>query len=176
MRWEIYEKKFRIEAEKKKASVEKIEGWLDYARKISVQNLPIIYDQTHLSLIIGIDDGYLHSMSNAPEYFYRTFYIKKRNGKLRRIDEPLPDLKKVQSWILSEILYKIPCSKYAKAYIPNTSIKDNVRFHKKQKTVVTIDVSNFFPSIKSGYVLATFLGMGYSMQVSVLLTSIASQK
>ena len=66
-------------------------------------------------------------MSNAPEYFYRTFYIRKRNGKQRRIDEPLPDLKKVQSWILTEILYKVPCSKFAKAYVPHTSIKMCIR-------------------------------------------------
>lgn len=170
MRWDIYERKFRTAAEKKNAPSEKIERWLSYAKQLSTQNLPIIFDQTHLSLLLGINNEYLHGMSNAPEFFYRSFYIKKRSGKLRRIDEPLPDLKKVQAWILSEILYKIPCSKFAKAYIPSTSIKDNVRFHKKQKLVITADIQNFFPNIKSGYILAVFLGIGYSLPVSVLLT------
>ena len=100
MRWDIYERKFRKLAEEKSTSQEKIEKWLSYAKILSSKNLPIIFDQTHLALLLGIDNEYLHRMSNAPEFFYRTFYIQKRNGKKRRIDEPLPDLKKVQSWIL----------------------------------------------------------------------------
>lgn len=170
MRWEVYEKKFIKQAEARGVSQQKIEEWISYASNLYSKNLPIIYDQTHLSLLLGIDNGYLHAMANAPENFYRTFYIKKRNGKLRRIDEPLPDLKKVQSWILQNILYNVPCSKFAKAYIPHTSIKDNARFHRKQQVVMAVDVKNFFPSIKSGYILAVFLSLGYSMPTSVILT------
>lgn len=170
MRWDLYESKFKFLAEQKGLSKRKIDDWLAYAENLHKQNLPIIFDQTHLALLIGIDNEYLHRISNAPKFFYRTFYIKKRNGKLRKIDEPLPDLKKVQSWILKEILYKIPCSKFAKAYIPKTSIKDNTRFHKNQKLVLTVDVKDFFPSIKSGYILNLFLSCGYNLPTSVILT------
>lgn len=170
MRWDIYERKFRKLAEESGISQVKIEEWLAYAKALSSKNLPIIYDQTHLALLLGIDNEYLHRMSNAPEFFYRTFYIQKRSGKKRRIDEPLPDLKKVQTWILNEILYKVPCSKFAKAYIPNISIKDNSRFHRNQKIVVAIDLKNFFPSIKSGYILGVFLSIGYNLPTAVILT------
>lgn len=170
MRWDVYERKFRKLAEEKGASLEKTEKWLAYAKTLSSKNLPIIFDQTHLALLLGIDNEYLHRMSNAPEFFYRTFYIQKRNGKKRRIDEPLPDLKKVQSWILNEILYKVPCSKFAKAYVPNISIKDNSRFHRNQKIVVAVDLKNFFPSIKSGYILSVFLSIGYNLPTAVILT------
>ena len=84
MRWDIYERKFRKLAEEKSTSQEKIEKWLSYAKILSSKNLPIIFDQTHLALLLGIDNEYLHRMSNAPEFFYRTFYIQKRNGKKRR--------------------------------------------------------------------------------------------
>lgn len=170
MRWEVYEKKFRKQAETQKVSQAKIDEWISYAKNLYSKNLPIIFDQTHLALLLGIDNGYLHAMANAPENFYRTFHIKKRSGKLRRIDEPLPDLKKVQSWILKEVLYKVPCSKFAKAYIPNTSIKDNARFHRKQRIVMAVDIKNFFPSIKSGYILSFFLSLGYNMPTAVILT------
>lgn len=170
MRWDSYERKFRDLAGKSGAAQEKIESWLLYAKELTSNNLPIIFDQTHLALLLGIDNEYLHRMSNAPEYFYRTFYIRKRNGKQRRIDEPLPDLKKVQSWILTEILYKVPCSKFAKAYVPHTSIKDNSRFHRNQKIVAGVDLKNFFPSIKSGSVLSVFLSMGYNLPTAVFLT------
>lgn len=170
MRWDIYERKFRKLAEEKGVPQGKTENWLAYAKTLSSRNLPIVFDQTHLALLLGIDNEYLHRMSNAPEFFYRTFYIPKRNGKKRRIDEPLPDLKKVQSWILNEILYKIPCSKFAKAYVPNISIKDNSRFHRNQKIVVAVDLKNFFPSIKSGYILSVFLSIGYNLPTAVILT------
>lgn len=170
MRWDVYERKFRKLAEEQGMSKPKIEKHLLYAKNLSSQKLPIIFDQTHLALLIGIDNEYLHRMSNAPEFFYRTFFIEKRNGKKRRIDEPLPDLKKVQSWILREILYKVPCSKFAKAYIPDISIKDNSRFHRNQKIVMAVDLKDFFPSIKSGYVLSTFLSIGYNLPTAVILT------
>lgn len=170
MQWEIYANKFRKAAEAQNKSDAQISSWLSYARKLFDTNLPIIYDQTHFSQLLGINNEYLHRMSNAPQHFYRTFYIKKTNGKKRKIDEPLPDLKKVQTWIREEILYKIPCSKYAKAYIPKTSIRDNVRFHKNQEIVLTLDVKDFFPSIKSGRILNVFLSVGYNLPVAVLLT------
>lgn len=170
MQWLVYERKFLAEAKKEGVPVEEVKEWLKYGKYLFDRQLPIIYDQSHFSALLGINNEYLHRISNAPEFFYRAFFIEKRNGKKRRIDEPLPDLKKVQSWILSEILYKIPCSKFAKAYIPQKSIKDNVRFHKKQKMVLTVDLKNFFPSIKSGYVLNVFLSEGYNLSVSVLLT------
>lgn len=81
MRWDSYERKFRDLAGKSGAAQEKIESWLLYAKELTSNNLPIIFDQTHLALLLGIDNEYLHRMSNAPEYFYRTFYIRKRNGK-----------------------------------------------------------------------------------------------
>lgn len=170
MQWEAYEKKFCTEAEKRALDYEKQSSLLAYAKKLYDNGLPIIFDQTHCALLIGIDNEYIHQMSNAPEFFYRSFFIKKRNGKQRRIDEPLPDLKKVQSWILTEILYKVSCSKFAKAYIRKKSIKDNVRFHRKQKMVVTVDLKDFFPSIKSGHILNVFLSMGYNIPVATLLT------
>lgn len=170
MRWDVFEHKFKKLAEQQGASEQKISEWLEYANDLHSRNLPVIFDQTHFSLLLGIDNEYLHRMSNAPEYFYRTFYIKKKNGKKRRINEPLPDLKRVQSWILNEVLYKVPCSKFAKAYIPHISIKDNARFHRKQKTVMVVDLKNFFPSIKSGYILGVFLSLGYNLPTAVMLT------
>ncbi len=170
MRWDIFERKFRKKATQQGMKQESINKWIAYAHALRVQKLPIIFDQTHFALLLGVNNEYLHAMSNAPEHFYRSFYISKRNGGKRRIDEPLPDLKKIQSWILQEILYRIPASKFAKAYIPGVCIKDNARFHRNQKIVLTVDVKNFFPSIKSGYVLGAFLSAGYNVDVAVLLT------
>jgi len=46
------------------------------------------------------------------------------------------------------ILYKVPVSPFAKAYKPKTSLLENLKFHKNQPKVFTLDLENFFPSIK----------------------------
>ena len=63
---------------------------------------------------------------------------------MRLISEPLPNLKKIQKWILENILYRAEVSPYAKAYIPGKSIKDNVRFHRRQKKVLSLDIKQFY--------------------------------
>jgi RNA-directed DNA polymerase len=76
------------------------------------------------------------------KYFYR-FEVVKRNGKKRPISEPLPSLKEIQYWILKNILYTIPVSPFAKAYKPNVSLIENLKFHRNQPKVFTLDLENF---------------------------------
>lgn len=56
----------------------------------------------------------------------------------------MPSLKEIQEWILKEILEKINVSPYSKAYVKGRSIRDNARFHKRQKKVLTMDLQDFF--------------------------------
>jgi RNA-directed DNA polymerase len=77
------------------------------------------------------------------KYFYRDFEVVKRNGKKRPISEPLPSLKEIQYWILKNILYTIPVSPFAKAYKPNVSLIENLKFHRNQPKVFTLDLENF---------------------------------
>ena len=59
-------------------------------------------------------------------------------------------------WILEHILYKIKVSGYAKAYVPGKKLKDNVRFHKNRPMVLTLDLTDFFGSIKKDAVSLLF--------------------
>ena len=102
------------------------------------------------------------------------FKILKKNGKERTINEPLPSLKEIQEWILKEILEKIKVSPYSKAYVKGRSIRDNARFHKRQKKVLTMDLQDFFPSITFGRVLSVFRKAGYRENVAVMLANLCS--
>lgn len=145
---------------------------LEYAKKLFDKGVPIIYNQEHLCRLVGYDMIYVYAASNDPQHFYRTFYIKKKNGKLREINEPLPSLKEIQTWILIEILNHIDISPYAKAYVKGKSIKDNARFHKKQKKVLSMDIYDFFPSIGFNRVLHVFRSLGYREEVAVMLANL----
>lgn len=172
MKWNEYEKKYYDIAKLKGKTDEYCIKQLKYAKSLFDKRLPVIYNQTHLCCLLGYDEEYVYAACNQPSSFYRTFYIQKKNGKLRKINEPLPSLKEIQCWILNEILYHIPVSPYAKAYLKGKSVKDNARFHRKQKKVLTMDIEDFFPSISFGRVLHLFRSIGYRDDVAVMLANL----
>lgn len=175
MTWEEYKNRFYHYAIYNQKSEEYISKCLNYAEKLFAKNLPVIYDQNHLSLLVGYKKEYLFKVTNSPAMFYREFKIPKKNKlEYRCISEPLPNLKDIQRWILEHILYKLEPSEYSKAFRKGVSIKDNAKFHRKQKKVLTIDIKNYFGTISSKSVLKFFLSLGYSTSVSVMLTKLCA--
>ncbi|PFI53287.1 reverse transcriptase [Bacillus cereus] len=174
MEWELYKESYEKEAQNHNLSDETIKSNLKYAYNLYKQNVPIIYDQLHFSLLVGISYEYILKVTNAPKQSYRRFSIAKKNGDKRIIHEPLPTLKIIQEWILHEILNNIDVSPYAKAYRKKVSLKDNVKFHRNQKKVLRLDIKDFFGSIKQNQVLSIFLKIGYTIDVSTLLAKICT--
>lgn len=170
-----YKDAFIKEAHKTGYSLANIQRCLDYAQVLFLNEVPVIYNTTHLSGLVGYKKEYLKKASLFPDYFYRDFKVAKKNGGKRLISEPLPSLKEIQIWILRNILYKVPSSAFAKAYRPAITLLENLRFHKKQPKVFTLDLENFFPSISFEAVENEFLKLGYSKIVSKLLTRLCTR-
>ena len=170
-----YKDDFSKEALKKGLSKKNIQHCLDYAQVLSSNNVPIIYNPAHLAALVGYKREFLKKAALHTYYFYRDFDITKKNGKKRAISEPLPSLKEIQVWILKDILEKVPVNPFAKAYKPKTSLTENLKFHKNQPKVFTLDLENFFPSIKIELVEKVFLELGYSKMVSNLLTKLCTR-
>ena len=142
-----------------------------------ISHLPDITqaDLKYVAALFDCSISYLYKITNETSNFYKTYYVEKRNGGKRRIDSPDAFLKGVQRWMLEDILYHIPCSKYAKAYVPQTSVKDNAKFHRGQKIVLTIDVKDFFPSITENHVFNVFhQSCGYESSVAVFFTKLCT--
>lgn len=175
MNYTSYEKAFIVEAKKQNKSDEYIQKCLTYAKNLTDKHLPVIYDEQHFCLLVGMRLDFLLSISNGQRYFYRYFTIPKSNGKLRRIAEPLPMLKEVQYYILHNILLKVPCSIYAKAYKAGASLKGNAKFHRKQPVLVKLDIKDYFPSLHEARVYQLFHNsFGYSRSLSMLLTKLCT--
>jgi RNA-directed DNA polymerase len=170
-----YKIDFTAEAHKMGLSKRSIQHCLDYAEVLISHNVPIIYNPSHLSSLVGYKKEYLKKAALHTSYFYRNFEITKKNGKKRPIAEPLPSLKEIQIWILENILEKVEVSPFAKAYKPKTSLIENLKFHKNQPKVFTLDLENFFPSIKIEWVEKVFLELGYSKMVSNLLAKLCTK-
>lgn len=174
-----YKIEFSVVAEELGYQEEEIEKMLQYAEHLNGQDLPIIFDQNHLSRLVGYDYGYLLGVANSQSYFYKHYEIPKKSGGVRCIEEPLPSLKDIQSWILVNILEpaaKNYVSPVAKAFIPGLNLRDNARFHKDMDVVVALDLHDFFGSIKFGEVYGLFKKLGYSESVIMMLTRLCMFK
>ena len=172
-----YSEAFRKSVQQTEVPEQRVNELLAYAENLNNQGLPIIYDQLHLSLLVGYDYSYLVAVSNDASCFYRHYEIPKRRGGTRPIDEPLPSLKEIQRWILDNIL--VPASSFmvspvAKAFMPSKSLRENARFHRGRKKVVALDIHDFFPSIGFGAVYGVFEVMGYEKAVAVMLARLCT--
>ncbi|WP_087750428.1 retron St85 family RNA-directed DNA polymerase [Paraburkholderia caledonica] len=80
---------------------------------------------------------------------FRKIKIPKRSGGERVLLQPAAELKLILSWADSYVLRKAPVSNVATAFEPGTSIVRNAQIHSKSDYSVRVDLSNFFPSIRS---------------------------
>src|SRR5690625_28519 len=175
MNWNQYKNDFFHYAKYNGKSQEYVDVCLTYAKRLFEQNIPIIYDQYHLSLLVGYKLEYLIKVSNSSKHFYRSFQVPKHgNNEFRLISEPLPNLKDIQKWILNSILNQLEPSPYSKAFRKGYSIKDNAKFHKGQKKVLTMDIKNYFGSIKYSNVYSFFRELSYTKSVAVMLSNICT--
>lgn len=172
MDFDEYIEKLQILAFSKKYSIEETKRCINYASHLHEKNLPIIFDTNHFSLLVGYKKGYIKKAAKYTGYFYRHFDIPKKDNSSRSISEPLPSLKEIQHWILTNILYKIKVHPHCKAYVPGRSIKENIRFHTKKEIVLTLDIHHFFDSISIATVKDCFRGMGYTTLLSDIFSKL----
>lgn len=115
----------------------------------------------------------LYIISNNIEKYYRKFEIKKRNGKKRNILSPYKELKCIQHNILN-VLYEKKPSIYAKAYIKNIHLIDNVKIHKSHNYILKLDISNFFENISYVDIYNIFREYGFSDRICGLLAHLTT--
>ncbi|MCQ2073394.1 MAG: reverse transcriptase family protein [Bacteroidaceae bacterium] len=154
---------------------EEAERLLSYAEKLISQGVPVIYNQDHLSRLLGYEYSYLLAVCNSQELCYKKYEIPKKNGGSRILEEPLPSLKEIQYWILKNILEPISSVKVspaAKAFMPNKCLRDNARFHKSKNCIVALDLHDFFGSVHYGSVFTVFQSIGYTKQVCTMLANL----
>lgn len=175
-KFEAYKIKFSAKAAENGYSAENIQRCLEYAEPFFEKDLPVIYNTSHLSYLVGYNKNYLKKAAKYPKSYYRQFPVLKKDGTSRIVSEPLPSLKEIQTWILNEILSKNKVSRYAKAYIHKRGIKDHVKFHIGSPVVLTMDIKKFFDSIKFELVEELFLKMKYSSNISNLLAKLCCLK
>lgn len=156
---------------------DQVQRMVKYADHLLKSELPVIFDQRHLSYLLGYEYPFIYSMCQAKNEFYKEYKIPKKRGGTRIIDEPFPSLKECQRWILDNILWpygKSTLSGTVKAFVPKKGLRENARFHRAQEVVLSLDLSDFFGSVLEKDVYLVFHTMGYNASVSKCLTELCT--
>jgi retron-type reverse transcriptase len=137
-------------------------------------NLPAYEDALALAKSMQIDLKALQYLAYNRKVskinHYHTFEVSKKSGGKRKIAAPKPKLKEIQTWILENILHKIPYTDEVHGFIKERSIVTNASPHVNKDIVVNIDLKDFFPTVTHKRVKGLFHKMGYSEQLSTILS------
>lgn len=136
---------------------------VNYAENLLDRNLPVIFDGHHVDKIL--------KMTQIQFPYYNVFIIHGRS-KEREITAPSLKLKLRQRWILDEILKKMPLSECCHGFVTGKSIVTNAEKHIGKKQILTVDIEDFFPSIKIEQIIQIFKAIGYSKSAAARLADI----
>ncbi|QEL13295.1 reverse transcriptase family protein [Limnoglobus roseus] len=128
-----------------------------------------------LSLTIPQLRGMCYHRDAATKLHYVRFTIPKRDGTQRPIWAPLPKLKAAQRWILHNIVERLPVHGSAQGFLAGRSILSNAAVHTNAKTILKMDVTDFFPTVTWRRVRGVFRRAGYREQISTLLALICTE-
>lgn len=169
-----YVERFIKKALKRGLKKNDINACLNYQSFLKSNGCPPIYDDLHLSKLVGYRIGYIRKACYYQKSYYRHYEIPKKAGGTRPIAEPLPSLKEIQRWVLDNILENVSVSKFAKAYKKNGSVFKHAFLHKNQDVVLTMDITNFFRNINQDMVFNMFSKFGYTDHLSGILCKLCT--
>ena len=107
---------------------------------------------------------------------YRFHWIPRRGRTPRLIEAPLPLLKRVQQRILHGILDAIPAHPAAHGFVKGRSTVSFAQPHVGRRCVLRMDVQDFFPTIRRGWVVRIFMSAGYPESVAEALASLCTTR
>ncbi|MBU3932047.1 MAG: hypothetical protein KKF01_06365, partial [Proteobacteria bacterium] len=113
-----------------------------------------------------------HKKSNVKELILK----QNKNGKIKErvVYNPFPKYKKILRAVNSRLLQKSDLPEGVLGGVIGKCISDMAMVHCGQEAVLSMDLKNFFPSIKSGRVFNFFTNAGCSPDIAGLLTDLVT--
>jgi RNA-directed DNA polymerase len=143
-----------------------------------------IYSIRRLEFLLGRSRAELKDLARNAIRYYEPFLLKPKQRwfakkikppKKRWIDHPVDPLKAIQSRIQERLLSPLILPDHLLGGVRGKTIVQNAQLHLGARWLVTIDIRNFFPSVKPAQVRDVFRRiLGCSPDVSYLLTGLAT--
>jgi len=106
---------------------------------------------------------------------YHRWHVPKRDGGLRLISAPKPELKAAQRWIARNITEHLPVHGAAHGFVPGRSTVSNASVHAGAQVIVKLDLQDFYPTITQPRVKGLFRKAGYGEQVATVLSMLCTE-
>ena len=157
-------------------------------------DMPVIIDEVGLSQAIKIQLHKLTFAMTQPDRQYKVFHIPKKASKLREITledgtkrtvkektfrkicAPTLLMKAIQSRIRHFILDKVPLPRYITGFRKGVSCLETARIHEHGETIISLDIKDFFPSVRAKTVRYYFNSWGYSWPVANMIAGLLTTK
>ncbi|MCS6899502.1 MAG: reverse transcriptase family protein [Myxococcales bacterium] len=147
--------------------------------RLRQHGLPVFSDPADLAQQMGLSLEELRFLAFHRKvskiHHYARFILPKKTGGERIISAPMPRLKKVQRWILDNLLKKIPVHDAAHGFRDGRSIVTNATPHLRAAVVVNLDLQDFFPSVNYQRVRGIFRSLGYSDAIATPLALLCTE-
>jgi hypothetical protein len=112
--------------------------------------------------------------ADAKLWHYHHRWVAKARGGWRLLEEPKARLKRMQRWLLDNVLATIPPSDAAHGFVDGRSVRTFVAPHVGRPVVVRIDLTDFFASVSRARIAATFRRVGYPRRVAAALAGLCT--
>ncbi|MEZ4360633.1 MAG: reverse transcriptase family protein [Kofleriaceae bacterium] len=136
-------------------------------------------DVEALAKAVGLTVARLRWLAFHREVDTGTHYVRwripKRDGSLRLISAPKPQLKEVQRWIAREITEHLPVHSAAHGFLTGRSIVSNAEVHAGARVIVKLDIEGFYPTVTFPRVKGLLRKAGLGEQVATLLAALATE-
>jgi len=152
--------------------------YVEFVDQLKHEGLPLAVDDMTLAHTLGVHNRTIWWLVQTKQERYDVFEIPKRgrNSGTRGIQNPDKRLKAVQRLILTCILESVPAGAHIGAYIPGRSCMDTARQHVGQGVIVSMDIKDFFPSVKRSMIRIFIKSLGYNHLVSSLLAELMTYR
>lgn len=108
--------------------------------------------------------------------FYNIRRIPKRSGQFRTLHIPKEGLKKAQKIVLLKVLNEVVLPDYLWAFEPNRTLADLARVHSGKECVVSLDLKDYFGSIKPYLVKGALINYGVTGRAAEIVTELTTYK
>ena len=134
--------------------------------KLAAFGLPVLHTPAQVAEALGLSVPQLRWLAYHSEVVTRSHYVRftvpKKSGGTRTLFAPHKKLKAAQTWVLRNVLDRLPVLDPAHGFVPGRSILSNAARHAGRAVVVNMDLEDFFPSIGFKRVRSVFQRHGYS--------------
>jgi len=147
--------------------------------KLQKLALPQLSNASELASAMGITVNELRFLafarSTSKVTHYVQFTLPKKSGGERLISAPMARLKRVQHWILEQLLAGQWVHDAAHGFRKDRSIVSNAQPHVGAEVVINLDLKDFFPTVTYKRVKGLFRSLGYSESVATLCALLCTE-